>query len=332
METNSPQPKQESLRTSGSNHSNGQRNLDFTAIYEIVLRNWKVFAAVVVVSALIGVVVSMPAFMTPKFKSTAIVYPINITPYSDESETEQLLQFFEAGSVRDSLIEKFDLYANYDIEPDAKSSRFMLLQEYSDNFVTSKTAYESILLEVTDEDPQLAKDMADEVLRQVNLKYNEVVNRRSLLRAESFAEQMKYQSSVLDSLETLITQLSTENRVLEYGSQTRELVKGYVNALSTNREQDLETLEGWLMDTREKGSVLRMLQNLSYMGTMQYNDVNGNYLFYREQAYSNLNYMDIVLEPEVADKKYWPVRWLIVALCMVTGSLVALIAVGFLRR
>lgn len=332
MESNSDRVSRDSSTAHGNPSRVEPRNLDFTSIYEIIVRNWKTIAVVVVVSAIVGVVISMPMIMTPKFKSTAIVYPANIEPYSDESETEQLLQYFEAGSVRDSIIEKFDLYSHYDIKPDAKSARFYLLQEFSDNFVTSKTSYESILLEVTDEDPEMAKAMADEVLRQVNLKYNDVVNSKARLQAESYYNQMTYQAAVLDSLENIISELSTENRVLEYGSQTRELVKGYINALSTNRSQDLETLETWLDDTRQKGSVLRMLQNLSYMGTQQYSEVNRSYLYYREKAYSNLSYMDIVLEPEVADKKYWPVRWLIVAVCMVTGFLAALIAVGFLRR
>ena len=31
-------------------------------------------------------------FITPLYKSEAVAYPANVTPYSDESETEQMLQ------------------------------------------------------------------------------------------------------------------------------------------------------------------------------------------------------------------------------------------------
>ncbi len=174
--------------------------------------------------------------------------------------------------------------------------------------------------------------MAEEVLRQVNLKYNEVVRYRSMRKADSYRKQMVYQSTVLDSLENLISDVSTKNRVLDYGSQTRELVRGYVDALSANRTSDLDTIGKWLEETQEKGSVLRMLQNLSYMGTMQYHNMNQEYMAFRELAYSDLNYMDVVVEPEVSDKKYWPVRWLIVALCIVAGTLMTFVVVGFMRN
>lgn len=294
-------------------------------------RHWKIFAVVAIVSAVVGVVISLPVFMTPKFKSTAVVYPTNIKPYSDESETEQLLQYFEAGSVRDSIIQKFDLYQRYDIDPKAKSARYYLLQEYNDNFVTSKTAYESILLEVSDEDPELAEAMAEEVLRQVNLKYNAIIRERSRRRADSYYTQMMYQRSVLDSLENLISEISTENRVLDYGNQTRELVRGYVNALSANQTSDLDKIGKWLEETQEKGSVLRMLQNLSYMGTTQYHEMNKGYMFFRELEYGNLNYMDVVVEPEVSDKKYWPVRWLILVVCVMGGTLMTFVVIGLMR-
>lgn len=308
------------------------RNFDFSRLVNVVRRNLLVFIIVGVAAAIVGVIISMPVFMTPKFKSTAVVYPTNIQVYSDESETEQLLQYFQAGSIRDSIIEIFDLYERYEIDKNDPSARFYLLEEYNDNVVVSKTAYESVLLEVTDEDPVIAKRMADEILHQVNLKYNEVVNERSMRKAESYQKQMRYQATVLDSLEALISDVSTENRVLDYGNQTRELVRGYVNALSANQTQDADMLQDWLQTTQEKGSVLRMLQNLSYMGTTQYNELNKGYMYYRELAYSELNYIDIIVSPEVSTKKYWPVRWLVVVISVVTALLVALIVIGVLRK
>ena len=73
------------------------RNLDFTSIYEIIVRNWKTIAVVVVVSAIVGVVISMPMIMTPKFKSTAIVYPaVEVAqgrrPQLDEASLREMVE------------------------------------------------------------------------------------------------------------------------------------------------------------------------------------------------------------------------------------------------
>jgi len=38
--------------------------------------------------------------INPKYKSTALIYPTNIGKYSEESQTEQLMQFITATEVR----------------------------------------------------------------------------------------------------------------------------------------------------------------------------------------------------------------------------------------
>jgi uncharacterized protein involved in exopolysaccharide biosynthesis len=309
------------------------KSFDFKWLIGVVKANLRLFILVAVLSAIVGVVISLPVFMTPKYKSTAVVYPTNIEVYADESETEQLLQFFEASSVRDSVIERFDLYTEYEIERNAENSRFYLLEEYRNNVRVSKTKYESVMLEVIAEDPQLAKDMADEVIRQVNIKYDQIINERSNLIAESFQKQLTYQKTVLDSLESLISRISTENDVLDYGSQTRELVRGYVDALSRNGTAGVnEDLAQLITSTQEKGSLVRMLQNLSYMGTMQYDYLSKKYLEQKVLAEGDLTYTDLIVEPEVADKKFWPVRWLVLVITMISALLFTLVMVLLLKQ
>jgi capsular polysaccharide biosynthesis protein len=309
------------------------KNFDFAWLIGIVRDNFRLFVVVGVVAAILGVVISMPVFMTPKYKSTAIVYPSNVKPYSDESETEQLLQFFEASSIRDSIIEKFDLYEVYEIDPNEEASRHAILEEFQDNFRVGKTKYESVKLEVIDEDPELAKAMADEVLNQINLKYDRVVNERATKIGRSFAKQLAYQRTVLDSIESLISRISRENEILEYGSQTRELVRGYVQALAKNGTQGVsDELKDLLENTQEKGSLIRMLQNLSYMGTMQYDYLSKKYLDQRVLFEGDLNYIDVIVEPEVPDKKFWPVRWLILVISVGLALLTTLVLIILFKR
>jgi capsular polysaccharide biosynthesis protein len=309
------------------------KSFDFKWLIGVIRTNLKLFIIVGVLAAIAGVVISMPAFMKPKYKSTAIAYPTNIAVYSDESETEQLLQYFEASSVRDSIIDQFNLYDVYEIDEDAESSRFYLLEEYKDNVRVSKTKYESVLLEVTATDPQLAKDMADAVLHQVNRAYYRNIHERADQYAEAFEKQLKYQRSVLDSIESLISDISTENAVLDYGSQTRELVRGYVDALSRNGTAGVnQDLKDMLTRTQEKGSLVRMLQNISYMGAQQYDYLSKQYLDQKVVAEGNLRYMDIIVEPEVADKKFWPVRWLILVITVVSALLFTLVIVLLFKQ
>src|ERR1700752_2534217 len=67
-------------------------------------------------AALLSIVFSSSFFIKPKFKSIAVVYPSNIAPYSEESPTEQLMQFFASTEIRKGLNEKLDLAKHYDLD------------------------------------------------------------------------------------------------------------------------------------------------------------------------------------------------------------------------
>lgn len=309
------------------------KNFDFSWLVGVIRDNLRIFVVVGIVSAIVGVVISMPAVMTPKFKSTAIVYPRNITPYSDESETEQLLQLFEASSIRDSLIEKFDLYEAYDIDPESESSRFYLLEEYRDNVRVGKTKYESVMLEVISEDPVRAKQMADEILKQVSLKYKSLVRESAKRISDALYSQILYQRQALDSIEAVISRISTENNVLEYSNQTRELVRGYVRELSEKGTAGVdEDLKKLMQNAQEKGSTVRMLQELSDKGTQQYDYLARRYLDQRVIIEGRLNYIDVIVEPEVPDKKFWPVRWLILLISVSVGIIATLVLIILFKR
>lgn len=304
------------------------REFNFKSLVDLLIARWKVFLIVAVIGAAVGTVISLPAFMTPKFKSVAVVYPVNTMTYSDESETEQLLQIFESSSVRDSIIEKFDLYEKYDIERGAPSSRYYLLEEFNDRFTVSKTLYESVRLEVYDEDPDLARAMADEMLHRVNEKFNLLANERGRNLARSFKSQMDYQSTVIDSIETMVSTISTEKGLVEYEAQSRELVRGYVESLRGGSNAFKDEIKNLMSNTRESGSVVRMLQQVSKEAVERRSQIEERYLFWREYEFRDINYIDIVVSPETPDKKAWPVRWLIVVLSTGAALLLALVMVA----
>lgn len=309
------------------------KNFDFSAVLTIVRNNLKVFITVAILSAVLSIFFSGSLFLTPLFKSVAVVYPINITPYSEESETEQMLQIFEAGSIRDSIIEKFDLYKRYDIEKGVASSKYYMHDKYNDRVVTSKTSYESIVLEVWDEDPDTAKMMADEVIRQLNLKIRSFYNQRGLDRSETYMNQMKYQLSFIDSVQQQIGELSSDKRVMEYRSQTRELVKGYVEALKDGANSDrAKALDSWLQDLQKSGSKLQSLQEISDMAATQFGNISFKFLDWRAIGVERVNYTDVVVSPEVPDRKAWPVRWLIVLLSVAGTFVLTLVVLAISNR
>ena len=310
-----------------------RENFDFSTIIDIIKKNIKVFIVVIIAAAALAVVFSGPYFLKPLYKSVAVVYPINIKPYSDESETEQLLQMFEAGAIRDTLIKKFDLYKRYDIKEGEQASKYYMQLEYNDRVMSSKTSYESVVLEVFDESPDTARLMADEVLYQLNLKIREFYNKRGRDRSDAFKRQMDYQLAIIDSVEQQIKLLSEEKGLVQYESQARELVKGYIDSYGVNPNSDrTKDMRKWLDDLQGYGSILQSLQNISLYATEQYGELTKKHLDWRAIGYEEVSYLDVVVTPDIADKKVWPVRWMILVLSVGIASLITLIVLAARKK
>ena len=86
-----------------------------------LLLKWRIHLIVILIAALVlAVTFSSPFFITPKFKSIAVIYPANVSPYSEESETEQMFQILQSQDIMDSVIIKFNLSEHYKIAKDYK--------------------------------------------------------------------------------------------------------------------------------------------------------------------------------------------------------------------
>ena len=82
-----------------------------------LLWRWKKSIVLVgVISFILSAFISSPIVIKPKYKSYIKAYPSNVSKYSEESPTEQMLQFLESDIIRDKLIEEFDLMKHYQIK------------------------------------------------------------------------------------------------------------------------------------------------------------------------------------------------------------------------
>ncbi|MEZ4740574.1 MAG: hypothetical protein R2818_14730 [Flavobacteriales bacterium] len=59
----------------------------------------------------------------------------------------------QSNSIRDSLIKQFDLAKVYDVDTTSDGGYFVLYNEFLERVEIAKTQYESVTIDVTDEDP-----------------------------------------------------------------------------------------------------------------------------------------------------------------------------------
>lgn len=304
-----------------------QNNFSFGSLVDILRRRMKLLILIGIIAVIGSAIFSGPAFIPPKYKSYAVVYPINLEPYGAESLTEQLLQLFQGNDVRDSIINNFNLAEVYELDPEKEGFRHQLYSEFNDNIIVSRTNYESVKIEVYDEDPVRAKEIAEDMIHQINLKARHMRRKKAVEHLEVARSQLDYQQLVLDSINGILSELRRDNGLLDYQLQTERVTEGYLGMLAqTNvRKENLDEVRRMLNDLGEKGGVFMALSQMSELGHENYNQLFIYYQGILKEVNQELSYVNVVSEPEVADKKSYPVRWLIVVTATLSIMLVTLV-------
>ncbi|MFN9325573.1 MAG: hypothetical protein ACK6A5_09320, partial [Flavobacteriales bacterium] len=127
--------------------------VNFSGFLPLIQRQWRLFVVVGLTAATLSGIFSGPTFIKPRYMSTATVYPVNLNSYSIETRTDQLLQLLESNSIRDSLIKQFDLAKVYEVDTTANGGYFALYNEFNDRVEITKTRFESVQVEIVDENP-----------------------------------------------------------------------------------------------------------------------------------------------------------------------------------
>ena len=265
-------------------------NFNNLSLVQLVLK-WKWHIIIITVAAaLCGAIFSSSMFITPLYKSVAVAYPANISPYSDESETEQMLEIINSASIMDSVVEKYNLWEDYKINKADQFAKTYMINEYRSKIKIGKTPYEAVSVTVMDKDPFVACDIAKDILNFYDQKVHD-------LHTSKVAE-------VVDMYDM---------------GQLREVTRGFINGSNKANElkQNLEQYGADAVDLETK--IIAEANTYSLIKK----DYEQNLRFFN----SHLTYSNIVTEPFPADKKSFPVRWVVVALCGLGALLLSIVVI-----
>ncbi|MCX7728598.1 MAG: hypothetical protein N2203_03920 [Bacteroidia bacterium] len=280
--------------------------LEIKTFILLLLQNKKKLAVIIVLTAIFSITIS--CLIPPKYKTIAVVYPIHLTPYSEESQTEQLLQYYNSVAVRDQVIKKMKLIQHYKIDTTKSDYKSLLNYLYRENISFSPTLYESIEIEVKDKSPQMAKAIADCIIQTTDSFILALKKQQIIEEYKNYQQEVKRVQSQIDSLNNLIITINNEHNILDAEYQARYLSKKLssgkldpenqkiANAIK-NKKTRIEIIEK-VINTHIKslGKLKKELDRLEV------------------DLYGHLHFSQIISPPYVPDKKYFPVRWVIVSL------------------
>ena len=299
-------------------------NFNNLSLVQLIYK-WKWHILIItVVAAICGAIFSSAKFITPLYKSEAIAYPANISPYSDESETEQMLQIINSQSIIDYIVEKYDLWTDYKIDRNYQYAKTYLMLEYHDRIKISKTPYEAVSIVVNDKDPNVACNIAKDILKFYDQKVAQLHRDKVAEVVAMYARQLEMKQQDIDNLKQQLANLGTNYGMANYVGQSREITRGYINGSAKANEL--------MRNLQQYGPEAIDLENKIIAEATTYVDVKLDYEQNLRFYYSDLTYSNIVTEPYPADKKSYPVRWVIVALCGLGAFLLTILTLFIIEN
>lgn len=298
---------------------------EFNSILSVALKRKWHLVIIAILGAAVGFLFSGEWMIRPKYKSEAIVYPVNIIPYSSESPSEQLLQLLRSSDIRKMMIGRFRLAQHYSIDTTAKAGKKKLFDTYESNITIRQTEFQSVKIDVYDTDPDSACAMANALIHFANLKAQTLLHQKSEEVVKIFRDQLAHKQHQIDSLEMIMNVLRTRYGLLDYKSQAKELTRGYLKSMSSGSGARSVGVDSLMRHLRDHGGELLVVSEQLDQINKDYGQIRTEYDKALSDMYKEPTYSNVIASPYPADAKSYPVRSLIMLITTCSAVLLAFI-------
>ena len=289
---------------------------------------WRKHLIIIIISVVaISVIFSGTYFIKPKFKSYTTIYPSNLISYSNESVTEQMLQIFKSDDIRDAVIKKLKLAGHYGVDTTEHYFQTILIRKWNNNVTIHKTEFESVEIEVLDTDPVIARDIINEMVVLFNLKVRSLMREKTSELVAILKKQLDERQAERDTLEAKIDKIRKEYNILDYNSQVREATRGYV--LPNGKSQNASAI---LKNLQLKGGEYSLLNTQLESTIKNYLSTKTEYENSLKDLTKELTYTNIINQAVPADKKCYPIRWLIVVISVASSMLLSILIIMMIEK
>ena len=302
---------------------------DNQRILNIIWKRKFHFVIVGVIAILLGAVFSGPTFIKPKFKSSARIYPTNLGEMSEESKTEQMLEIINSNTLKFKIFDAFESKDIFSVSKDDPQYLTYTFDIYNTNVKTSKTQNETVEINVMAYDPQIASDICDSIIHFYNQTVGDMYRAKNWELVQISKKQLEKKYAETDSLINLINQLRQKAGVVGVYVQSPEIMRGYIKALIEGRQSasqaDIDKVKSLYQNILEKGAEAQKLE-VAYNGVLdEIIKIKAVYELNLSEYEKSITYSHVVEHPFPADKKSYPVRWLIVAFSAFSAVFMALL-------
>lgn len=329
---------------------NVKGNEDFDSTnFLVFLYHWRKPLTVVVVAALVAsILFSSPWFIVPKYKSTVIMFPTStnsiskallsknagekqdVMQFGEEEQTEQMLQILNSNKIKDRIIEKYELMKHYDISENSQYKNTKLFRAYENNIEFRRTEFMAVKISVLDRDADTAALIANDIAELLDSTKNAMQKERALKAFRIVEAEYLELKSEVQVMEDSLTRLR-ELGVHDYESQAEMINQQYAIELARGNRSGVNALEDKLEILAKYGGPYVSIRDALEHEKKQLSEVKAKYEESRIDAQEVLPQKFVVSSAYAAEKKSYPIRWIIVLVSTLSAFILAVLILAVLN-
>jgi capsular polysaccharide biosynthesis protein len=319
-----------------------KNDFDSTDILMSFYKWRKQLIIIAVVAIITSTLFSSPWFITPKFKSTVILFPTStnaiskalisenskedILEFGEEEQAEQVLQMLNSNEIRSRIVKKFNLMQHYNIDSTSQFKNTNLFDEWNDNITFKRTEFMAVEINVLDKEPQMAADIANNIAALLDSTKNKMQRERAMKGFKIVEEEYLSSQNYVKSLEDSLTQLRKLG-INDYETQSEAFNVQLAIALSKNNNAGVKAIEEKIKVLSQYGGAYVSIRDALEHEKKQLSAIKEKYQEAKIDAMQNLPAAFIVNSAYKAEKKASPIRWLIVVISTMSSVLLAWIII-----
>lgn len=325
-----------------------ERYFDSSSLY-VFLYKYKVqLFSILILSLIVSIIISLN--IQEKYKSKAVIYPSNtssvakalissrfggktdIMEFGEEEKSEQLLEVLNSDKVKSKVIEQFNLMAHYDIDPEeTETPNYDLHEIFDDNIFFKQNKNMAVEVVVLDHSPDTSALIAKSILTILDDVVNNIQKERA---KQGYQVVKKAYFDLLSDLKILEDSLAyiMSKGVLDLESQAEVYGDAYAQAISKGNDKAVNALEEKIAVLSQYGAASISLSEKLENERIRLSELKGKYEEAKVDAESRIQNFFIVTNPFPAEKKSYPIRWLIVLVSVFGALLTGIIAIFFYEQ
>lgn len=172
--------------------------------------------------------------------------------YGGGDDMDRILSIAESSELVDFLVDSFNLYRHYQIDPTHPKSLHKVRMRFHALYTVKKTKLDAIELEVEDQSPEIAAAIANAARERINYLSERIVKNNQQMILESYRRNLLVKKRQINELTDSVAVMRKKYGIYNLGEQSRKFSEQVITS-----ESNLDQLRGRLDQMRKNPRIAR---------------------------------------------------------------------------